>query len=894
MNAEKYIKLDIDEKAYSYAKIYSSLIQDQFQRKRAYASITALYAFINLLEKTSSCEIQKSMTLFRNPALNEQYEISDLYVNNWHLDVRVLVDTDAVIIPRVHYNSGIVPDFYVIVKVDSALKHAELAGIAVTENLEYDTLDYNYYSIKLSNLISYESFLNKVKIPKKINFSDEDHKLFKESYLGIIDNEIDLKTKNQILKHLFECSECRTEFCCFTGFEMVNINISKYPEILDDKTLNIVGAQAVDNKEYEGKEEIINIKDEEKNSENNENKEKDESQNENENTQESFSDSNNDETVSDILDELFSVEEDFISDEPEEKPVDTTPTVSPNITDEAENEPPAEIINENIDTPEDEIVIIEDNDAPELDIQTENDTPDNNVQRVIVDYDEAGEPVYSYITEIDKDNPSGFSSEIEPIEDDDEVENLEADYDSEILPVEGSPEEIQETSEIEIINDDDDLEKEKNDVIENNSPVDIEMDFQRPYSVSASIKNNNPAPIEEIKDDNNLENEQPEEIIEPKPEFIAPMGVSTQSVPPVQEEITEELPDEHHEEIYEEEQTEQYEESHDSEEQITGETEQIEENNNYEVEYNDENPAYSIQQPPVEKPDASSLSDLYVNDEPTVNIADISSSISDGNDENTEEFYDDGNDFEGSDIDFHGQTEKTNNSGSKAPIVIAALVLILAIAGGSIALLSRQKNDNKNNFNAITADNTFDNSILPQQTDNTTDIDDTSTNTDSNSDNNTVSSSAETVNLAPITEKDLIKKKSANGDINAVMANAFSQNVPVVSIKNVNWLCTSELFSDKDFKSYLQNLDNMLKLNLKKNILDVVETPEKDTVSAKFAIDNSGNLEKVIISDSSGSEQIDDIVLQSINEIFEGENSPVLTDGTLKADKYYLKVVIKL
>ena len=151
MSAVNLINLPIDEKAYSYAKIYSAFINDEYQRKRAYASIVALYAFLNILEKTS-LNIQKSMTLFRNPILNEQYEISDIYVNNWHLDVRVVTDADAVLVPKVHFESDIVPDFYIVVKVDSQLKNAELVGIADMSSDINETFDYNYYKIPFTSI----------------------------------------------------------------------------------------------------------------------------------------------------------------------------------------------------------------------------------------------------------------------------------------------------------------------------------------------------------------------------------------------------------------------------------------------------------------------------------------------------------------------------------------------------------------------------------------------------------------------------------------------------------------------------------------------------------------------------------------------------------------------
>ena len=193
------MQLTIDEKAYGYAKIYASLLSDEFQRKRAYASILALYSFLNTIEK-EPYQVQKSMTLFRNPLINEQYEISDLYVNGWHLDIRVVTGGDAVLIPKIHYDADIVPDFYIVIRVDSVLKNAELIGIVDTVNVTKDAFDYHYYSIAFDNLISYKEFLNKIQNKKVVSLKQEDHELFKESYLGLMDNELDNETKNKILK----------------------------------------------------------------------------------------------------------------------------------------------------------------------------------------------------------------------------------------------------------------------------------------------------------------------------------------------------------------------------------------------------------------------------------------------------------------------------------------------------------------------------------------------------------------------------------------------------------------------------------------------------------------------------------------------------------------------
>ena len=138
------------------------------------------------------------------------------------------------------------------------------------------------------------------------------------------------------------------------------------------------------------------------------------------------------------------------------------------------------------------------------------------------------------------------------------------------------------------------------------------------------------------------------------------------------------------------------------------------------------------------------------------------------------------------------------------------------------------------------------------------------------------------------------QKTEPIGDVNKVITNALSESVSPVTITGISWLCAPELFTNKVFKGYLQNLDDVLKLNLRKNILDVTERPENNSVSIKMAIDNNGNLLRSLVAKTSGSQQIDEVVLQSIKETLESQKTQILNDSEQKSDKYYLQVVIKL
>ncbi len=883
MSIKETMHLTIDEKAYGYAKIYASLLSDEFQRKRAYASILALYSFLNTIEK-EPYQVQKSMTLFRNPLINEQYEISDLYVNGWHLDIRVVTSGDAVLIPKIHYDADIVPDFYVVVRVDSVLKNAELIGIADTANVTKEPFDYHYYSIAFDKLISYEEFLNKIQNKKLVTLKQEDHELFKESYLGLMDNELDNETKNKILKHLFQCDECRTEFCCFTGFEMVSCNAGKYPELLEDKTLNIIGAQCVDDKKYEGKEETVCINDDINN----------------ENPLES--DETKEETVSDILDELFNIEEDFIEDSEavKEKSI-ITEEVYPSSTidneiqiieDESNEDEKISKQNEELEIIEDtsfvdlqsgdvlnkdEIEVIQENITSELSLKSdvevlgENttdvldekdelvilDEPENidlitdengqsfseevdTKQKVIVDYDETGNPVYSYITPVNQDESEDILSEIEPIDDE------------EVL---GATDDI----EYDLISD------EENEQIDN-----------YPNEESDEMS----ADIDSSKYENNLDtnDEFSEDYEEVNNEDL--LDDSTGAVSKY-----EDYEDESSEEIQE------YEEYKDDDSEVNQEYDEYKDDDS---EVNQEYDEYK--------------------DDDFENNQEYDEYQDDETDETQEyeEYADDDGEYDDEDVEI--PEEKISKGSSKVALLLISVVVLLSLIGGGVFFLLKNKSntevassDTQSDSNAIEVQKTqVQNDMFEQPIDsesenvqsaNTVALEDV-VNSQNSIDANVVETipSTGTIAVPPLTESDLIKpvERKSHGDVNKAIANAFSQGGNGVSLRGLNWFCTSELFSDRTFKNYLQNLDNTLKQNLKNNILNATQTPPKDSVSAKFAIDNNGNLQKVIISESSGLEEIDNIVLQSIKESFEGEKSMILNNSELKADMYYLKVVIKL
>ena len=926
MTAANTTILNVDEKAHSYAKIYAALLKDELQRKRAYASIVALYSLINELEKTDN-DVQKAMTLFRNPILNEQYEIADVYVNNWHIDVRIVTEGNAFLVPKSHLDNDIVPDFYAVIRVDNQLKTAELLGFADTAVLEKEPFDYHYYAVSFDSLIPYEKFLSKVDRVKLTDFSEQEHEFFRANYLSLMDDELDIQTKNKLIKHLFECSQCRTEFCCFTGFEMVSCNMGKYPNLFQDQTLDIIAAQAVDSEKYAGKEETIYFTDEPEDVIKDDSQEKEEPSQEQESKDENpvLEEDLKEETVSDILDELFNIDEDVIEPEAvkeKEVVIAPQPTVSESgdleiieqnetleiieevdtdlVMDSSSSE--LEVISDDsmdmISDDSDEVVLIEsepiefkDEDLeikPSEEVEIIEKTADEtiteeNVQKVIVDYDEYGEPIYSYITNV----PQDEVAHIEPIDEDIDILNEEF----ETYPVEEQEDVLSEINNgaarpIEYVESDDEV-------------VDIEIKEQ-----------NDEEPIIEIKEDEN-------ELVDI-------------SLDEKESEDEGELTEENSEVDfikYKEEDVEEDEKPYDDE-AIEFDEDELKSSTDEEFEEYKEDDASSTIDINDDILVDDETSEDEVNDNSIEEFEEYDDSDEADGDEEYEEYSDDDSDEEDeesgeyeeySDEEYDEDDETvgisednvTKSSGKKG-LLIASALLIFALVGCGIGAFLFFKNSNQNSVSTQTpvpTENNVEASVDPQINDMF----------EASEEGGLEIPSSETPVQAedvPTVEGELLPppppieqaaeqskpqqvqaqevQNSNAADVSKSIANAFSPTANPVTLRAVNWLCSPQLFADSAFKAYMQSLDDILKLNLRKNILDVSETPTNNTVTVKMAVDNNRNLIKVAVADSSGSAQVDNIVLQSINETFEGEKSPILNDSPQKADVYYLKVVIKL
>ena len=232
VNIEKYI----NESAAIACKI-----EDKDIRIRTYALNLAAQAAEEALNKLGINTDTKN-SLFKISSFAKSFELADIYVNSFRLDVRITFDGLTFTIPKTHEKYDAVPCAYLVIKLDEKNKQAELLGYLDSSKIEYTRTDSPYYAFSTDILSPVDSLVDFIKSLKPSNkpCSVDDLEKIKELCTAFIDDEISESERVFFIKHVISCTDCRTAFCITGGFDAIVSQIRNYEELLNDSTLSVL------------------------------------------------------------------------------------------------------------------------------------------------------------------------------------------------------------------------------------------------------------------------------------------------------------------------------------------------------------------------------------------------------------------------------------------------------------------------------------------------------------------------------------------------------------------------------------------------------------------------------------------------------------------------------
>ncbi len=196
----------------------------------------------------------------------------------------------------------------------------------------------------------------------------------------------------------------------------------------------------------------------------------------------------------------------------------------------------------------------------------------------------------------------------------------------------------------------------------------------------------------------------------------------------------------------------------------------------------------------------------------------------------------------------------------KVIVVAAVLAMLFALGGGATLMLNKTSSTN----NDIASDLPLDTDAPPEDNltipppQNDTDID------------ATTSVPADT---------------SADANETRIVSSLTSQATaaPVI-LKDVKWQVPTSISNDAVFGKYLQIAGKIIKTNLASDLLNSNDFAYNDKIKVSMTVKNNAPVKNIKVIESSGSKEVDEIVLQSIKETLKYINTPVMSVDTSNKD----------
>lgn len=239
----------IEEKDLALAQTLCASISDTENHNRAIANILGT-AIASRYFDPDVYNIDIENSLCKIPKVNEEFNISDLYVNNTYVDVRVYFNEEEICVPKLHFDNGILPEAYMFIKLSTNLSEGTVTGFITPKNIDTDNPKNDSYYLKEENLNSIydiESlFINKLDTAE---LSDDD-------VFSYLEDSLDYGKKIEFIKTLISSVSSRRIFTRIANaqdilkkvsdYDTDSINENKKPDENIDSLFNSTEADSIE------------------------------------------------------------------------------------------------------------------------------------------------------------------------------------------------------------------------------------------------------------------------------------------------------------------------------------------------------------------------------------------------------------------------------------------------------------------------------------------------------------------------------------------------------------------------------------------------------------------------------------------------------------------------
>ncbi len=189
------------------AELLSSKIEDPIKRQKAYTDFVCALFFINFM-LGQNFVVSTKRSLFKCKKLYLDFDIIDVYSNSHRLYI-LTTNSNSVEVPILHKTCNILPEFYVVMQLNTTTHEPEILGVIDPITLNVHKNNDFYYSYDVGELLGLDVLVEKLQQklppPHSIGSHLECIKLL-DSY---VKNKLTKEEEQHFISHIVSCESCK-------------------------------------------------------------------------------------------------------------------------------------------------------------------------------------------------------------------------------------------------------------------------------------------------------------------------------------------------------------------------------------------------------------------------------------------------------------------------------------------------------------------------------------------------------------------------------------------------------------------------------------------------------------------------------------------------------------
>ena len=224
------ILIYINDEIKSEAKFMSHNIIDKEIKNRAYINTVGAETLKQYLMQ-ENFKFDNIHNIHSIARILEAFDISDVFVENMYIDVRVVFDENQIFIPKSHKEFGINPDIYAVLKLDNNFECLEFLGFFSPDIINTSNQNDKYYFVDKSDLSDPSSIVTFIKNNSKTEIkeiSEEDMLKGREFSIALADHDISNDDLKEYINLLISSDILRDSVLEYDNFETLSHRAAPY------------------------------------------------------------------------------------------------------------------------------------------------------------------------------------------------------------------------------------------------------------------------------------------------------------------------------------------------------------------------------------------------------------------------------------------------------------------------------------------------------------------------------------------------------------------------------------------------------------------------------------------------------------------------------------------